>query len=555
MSDTTALFSQALASHQESKLDDAAALYQRVLRENPRHVDSLHMLGLLSLQAGRARDGIELIHRALALNPANAAIHVTLGNGLRDLGRFDEALASYDAAIAAAPSFAWAWYNRGNALRELGRLEEALASFDKSVALRPDDAVAWYDRGNTQAAMRRPADAVASLDRAIALNPDYVEAYCNRGSALLGLLRYDDAIANFDRAIMLRPEQARLYCNRGNALADSGRSEAALADFDKTVALLPDDTDGHWSKSLCLLRLGCFEQGWRLYEWRKKLAAPVGARSYARPIWTGEQDIAGKVLFVHAEQGLGDTLQFCRYATLAAEAGARVILEVQSSLVELMASLRGVAEVIAEGDSIPDFDLHCPIMSLPLAFNTRLETVPGNVPYLHADSGRAAFWRDRLSGLEGRRVGLVWAGGKRVSDAAASAMDRRRSLPLAAFAPFATVPGCVFVSLQLGPPAHEAASPPPGMLLHDFTGEVASFADTAALIENLDLVIGVDTSTPHLAAAMGKPVWLLNRFDTCWRWLLNRNDSPWYPTMTLFRQERPGDWDGVIQRITGELAR
>jgi hypothetical protein len=239
---------------------------------------------------------------------------------------------------------------------------------------------------------------------------------------------------------------------------------------------------------------------------------------------------------------------------MAARAGAQVILEVESTLVRLISSLQGVTRVIAEDDPVPDHDLRCPIMSLPLAFGTTIETIPAGVPYLHADPADAAMWRGRLQDIKGKKVGLVWSGASRIGlGAGIVAADRRRSIALDRLAPVSSVPGCTFFSLQLGAAAEQSKQTRPGMALRDHTGELSDFADTAALVENLDLVISVDTSTAHLAGAMGKPVWLLNRFDTCWRWFLEREDSPWYPTMRIFRQKQPGDWDPVIRSVASAL--
>ncbi|MFI4983096.1 MAG: hypothetical protein ACHQIO_22320 [Nevskiales bacterium] len=315
----------------------------------------------------------------------------------------------------------------------------------------------------------------------------------------------------------------------------------------------PDYPNAHWHESMCRLLIGDFPAGWPKYEWRWR--TEVGAnekRTFAQPLWLGEQNIAGNTVLVHAEQGLGDTIQFCRYATLLANCGAHVVLEVQLPLVRLIASL-GVGTVVAFGDRLPPFDLHCPLLSLPLAFQTTLETIPAPQSYLSADPIQAEAWRRRLAPLPGRRVGLVWAGLARRNQPDAMATDRRRSITLGHLAPLAALPGVSFISLQKGEPATQTRSPPAGMQVHDFTDELADFADTAALVVGLDLVISVDTAVAHLAGALGTEVWILNRFDTCWRWLLNRDDSPWYPSARLFRQPSFGDWDSVIDRIGNEL--
>jgi hypothetical protein len=296
---------------------------------------------------------------------------------------------------------------------------------------------------------------------------------------------------------------------------------------------------------------GRFEEGWKEFEWRWKKKAFSG-RNFSAPLWRGEA-IGDRTILLHAEQGLGDTLQFCRYALLIA-CSARIILEVQAPLVRLLSRLPGVMQIVARDDNLPPFDLHCPLMSLPHLFGTTLDTIPAATPYLSADPALAANWQERLAGLDGLRIGLVWAGGQRL-DPAAAAVDRRRSTALKALAPLGEVSGVRFVSLQKDGPAAQAADPPHDLMLHDFTTDLHDFEDTAALIVNLDLVISVDTAVAHLAGALGKPVWLLNRFDTDWRWLLNRDDSPWYPTLRQFRQPRPGDWNGAVCAARDALQR
>jgi hypothetical protein len=276
------------------------------------------------------------------------------------------------------------------------------------------------------------------------------------------------------------------------------------------------------------------------------------ARRFARPPWLGAEELTGKTVLLHAEQGFGDTLQFCRYAALVAARGARVVLRVTRPLAGLLATLDGGTEVISDGDSVPAFDLHCPLMSLPLAFGTTLETIPPPARLL-PPADHVAEWRRRLAALAGPRVGLCWAGDPRRNDPTARATDRRRSITLAHYGPLGGIAGPSFVSLQKGEAAAQTAAPPGGLLVHDWTDELDDFADTAALIEALDLVITVDTAVAHLAGTLGKPVWILSRCDGCWRWLTDRDDSPWYPSARLFRQPAPGDWDAVISRVVAAL--
>ena len=341
----------------------------------------------------------------------------------------------------------------------------------------------------------------------------------------------------------------------GNALNWLGRTEDAFEAYSKAEEIPEVALSATVNKGLLLIRRGDLPAGFRLFERRWDLPILGGAKPASdRPLWLGETSLAGKVLYIHWEQGLGDTIHFCRYVSMAADAGARVILEVPHHLYRLMGTLRGVDQLILGGQPIPDHDLRCPTVSLPLAFNTTIDTIPGDVPYLSADPQAAAVWKERLRDIKGKRIGLIWAGESRIGDIDTVNADRRRSTTLMKLAPLADVADCAFFSLQLGPPAAQAKSPPAGMTLHDYTSELRDFADTAALVENLDLVISVDTSPAHLAGAIGKPVWLLNRFDTCWRWFMERSDTPWYPTMRIFRQPKPGDWDSVVTAIAAALA-
>jgi tetratricopeptide (TPR) repeat protein len=550
-------FMQGVALHQQLKLADAERIYIEVLQRQPDHFDALHLLGVIAIQTKQTVRGIELITKAIGLNAKVAAAHSNLGNALRDLRHPEEALASYDSAIALKPDNAETHYNRGLALQDLKRPEDALASYDKAIALKPDFADAYNNRGVALRDLKRPEDMLASYDKVIALKPGYAEAHNNRGIALRYLKRPEDALASHDRAIALKPDCAEAHYNRGLALQDLRHPEDALASYDKAIALKPDYADAYVSQSFCFLLMGRFEQGWRQYEWRKKQNKPIAARSYLQPLWLGEQNIEGKTLFIYWEQGLGDLIQFCRYAKLAADLGARVILEAPKSLMSLLATLSGVAQLIEVGSPLPPFDYQIPLLSLPLAFKTTLSSIPATVPYLKGNSEKVRLWRERLGERHKRKVGLVWSGGVRPNQPEFWFIDSRRNISLAKLAVLKH-PDVDFYSLQKGEPAASELAELirrdwEGPQIVDFTSQLNDFSDTAALIENLDLVITVDTSTAHLAGALGKPVWILNRYDTCWRWLLNRTDSPWYLTARLYGQEKTGHWDDVMQRIRMDL--
>ncbi len=434
-----------------------------------------------------------------------------------------------------------------------GRLSEAGNLYLQALALAPRHPGALHMLGVVLFTTGQFERSLEFMQRAQALQAENAELLTNMGSVLQQLGRLDDALASFDRALALTPDFAFGWSNRALVLFQMRRFEAALESFDRAIALKPEAADMRWHAAVVRLQLGDFARGWPDYEWRWRTALKPAAGTDG-PRWTGAEPILGRTLLLHAEQGLGDTLQFCRYASLAAARGARVILAVQASLVRLLDSLPGVAKVVDLAGPLPAFDLQCPLMSLPLAFGTRLDTIPAKSSYLSADPARVAAWRTRLRTLPGLRIGLVWSGAPRREQVHLHSVDRRRSMRLAELAPLAAVPGLSFVSLQKGEAEIEARTPPAGMVLHDWADELRDFADTAALAAALDLVICVDTAVAHLAGAVGSRVWVLNRHDTCWRWLHEREDTPWYPNMRLFTQSRPGDWPEVVRRVANALS-
>jgi tetratricopeptide (TPR) repeat protein len=611
-------FAAAVEHHKAGRLADAERVYRQILAANPRHADSLHLLGVIGGQTGRHDLAADMISRAIAINPNDPAYHRNLGIALTQLGRLDEAVACCHAALALRPNDAEALNGLGVALKELARLDEAMECYRRAIAFRPDHAGAHNNLGIALQAQARLDEAIASFRRAIDLNPDYAGAHNNLGTALKDQGRLDEAGGCFRRAIAINPhdaaahnnlgitfkEQARLdeaatafrqaialdpdfaeahnnlgtvlgeqsrqdeavrcyrsavdlmpdfaeaHNNLGTALRALQRLDEAVASYRRAIGLSPDYADAHNNLAMALLACGDMAAGWAEYEWRWKTPQTAKAcRDFAQPQWRGAP-AQGRTLLIHAEQGLGDTLQFCRYVPLAAARGLRIILEVPAPLVRLLRSLPDVDLVVARGETLPEFDLHCPMLSMPLAMGTTITTVPCAVPYLRADTALAAAWRARLAATRrpGPRVGVAWAGSSRRHSATGAALDGRRSIAPDRLAPLFALSGLHFVSLQKDGPSALAH-----FLLTDFMDEIADFADTAALVANLDLVVSVDTSVAHLAAALGKPVWLLDRFDSCWRWLVGRRDSPWYPTLRLYRQPRPGDWDAVIESLRADL--
>lgn len=546
----------------QGQLAQARAVYERILDTDPGQGEALHQLGIIVGRTGDFAKAAELIGRAIDIDPTNAAACSDRGVALKALRQWDAALASYDRAIALQPSHAEAHNNRGNVLRELGRWEAALASYDRAIALAPRYPEAHNNRGVLLNDLHQWAAALASYDQAIAERPDYANAHCNRGVALERIGRLDEALASYNQAIRLDGNFVQALANRGNVQRDLRQLDAALASCERAIALRPDHAEAHQNKAIALLLLGDLQNGWREYEWRwKNERSPLmqDKRSYPQPRWLGRPSLSGRTILLQSEQGLGDTLQFSRYATMAAHLGARVVLEAPQPLVSLLRNLEGSPQVVARGAALPPFDCWAPLMSLPLAFDTTLANVPAAVPYLRSGAEKSSHWKKKLGEKTRPRIGLVWSGGFRPGQPELWSLDRRRNIPLASLAALKRA-DVEFYSLQKGQPAEAeleelVAANWDGPSLQDFTHELHDFEDTAALIQELDLIISVDTSTAHLAGALGKPVWILNRFDSCWRWLLDRADSPWYPTARLYRQESAGHWDGVVQRVREDLAR
>jgi tetratricopeptide (TPR) repeat protein len=575
---------QAAALQREGRLDDAGRIYSNVLAADPHHFEALYLAGMLRHQQGSSLDGLRMLAAALKAKPGATNARMDYGVILLSLGRHEEALGSFDQALATQAGDAALHYNRGNALMGLGRHDEALASFDRALALVPDLSVAHHNRGSTLAALDRFAEALESFDAALALKQDIadrINTLNNRGRMLAKLKRYDEALASYDQVFALAPSHVDTLTRRGVALAELGRHDealaayaaalradpdyldaylnrgnahafltqfdAALADYAAVTARQPEHADANFNEGLVRLCLGDFRRGWPKYEYRWQRKEFAAARpNFPRPLWRGEMPLQGKTILLCAEQGMGDVIHFVRYAPLLAALGAKVLVGVHRPLVALMASVPGVSQAIADGETLPDFDLYCSLLSLPLIFGTELATIPSTVPYIRADETRIAGWRAKVPQRGRLRVGICWAGGT------AHANDRNRSIPLERFAALLAVPGLDFVSLQKDVSAAQSAI----LSEHGVTQlgqEFTDFSDTAAVLAALDLVISVDTSVAHLAGAMGKATALLLPFSPDFRWLMARTDSPWYPTMRLYRQSAIGDWDSPLQRLYAEL--
>jgi len=549
--DLDRLVRRAVAAHQDGALAQADRLYRAVLTHDPGHFDALHLIGSLSFQRGRLADALRFLAAAVRRDARSAEARSDLGIAQHAAERYADALASHDAALALEPANATYINRRAAALLRLGR----------------------------------PGEALGELDRILGVQPDHVDALGNRGNVHLRLNRPDAAIADYDAALRIAGEGAQLLTNRAHALRRLDRLDEAIADLQRAVALRPDFAEAHFELGMAQLARGDCANGWAEYEWRWATAAfAPSRRGFSSPLWTGAQKLAGRTVLLHAEQGLGDTIQFVRYVPHVARLGASVILEVQPELAALLAATAGAARVIARGDKLPRFDLHCPLMSLPRAFRTSearspdepsglafgkpkdrlceirdgfsrmsaprascgLPPIPTAFPYIEAPTEASARWRQRLPP---RRplVGVAWAG------RATHHNDINRSLPLASLAPLLRRDDVQFVSLQRDLREGDAAILRDMPNVIDVGRDLDDFTETAALISRLDAVVAVDTAVAHLAGALGKPLLLLLPYAADFRWLRARTDSPWYPSARLLRQERFGDWSGVIARLTAEL--
>jgi Tfp pilus assembly protein PilF len=509
----------AFAALHGGRFEEAERLFRRIVRAEPDHTEALHCLGI----------------------------------ALNQLGRPEQALGFLDRALRLYPHSSQAENNRATVLNALKRPAEALASLHRAIAIKPDDAELHYNAGNTLMALQRNEEALAAFDKAIALNGNFRQAWQNRGIVLTRLARTEEALANYDRLLALLPAAggpalAETQANKAWALDRLNRRAEALAACDDALAVDPDHALAHWNAAPILLAMGDYQRGWKEWEWRwHDPNFPGRKRHFRQPTWLGQQEIAGRRLLLYAEQGFGDTIQFCRYAPMVKARGAHVILEAPAPLLPLLRTLDGVDELVATGDTLPDFDMQIPLMSLPLAFDTRLDTIPANVPYLSADLAKLEEWRAILGPKQGFRVGLAWSGNPTMPS------DVVRSAPLEEIEAL-FLPGVEFVALQkdVRPRDMDAAT---RLGVRMFGAQTKDFSDSAALASLMDLVISVCSGPAHLAGALGKPLWLILYSATDWRWLMHREDSPWYPTARLFRQRTALDWRELAERVSGELKR
>jgi tetratricopeptide (TPR) repeat protein len=503
----------ALEYHRSGNLKKAEDIYIEILKKHPNDADALHLYGVLQHRSGNLESAIRLFKKAIVIDP----------------------------------NFAEAYNNLGNAIRDKGSLKEAIIYYQKALQIDPNFAIGHNNIGNVYLETDQPDKAKEFFKKALQIDPNFAEAYNNLGKALFDIGNHNEAILYCQRAIQIKPDYAEAYYNLGSVLVEEIHLNEAIKCFQKALQIKPDFASAHWNLSHTLLLSGKFEEGWKEYEWRWKLKGVMQERNFPQPQWDGH-DINSRFILLHAEQGFGDTIQFIRYAPLVAQRGAKVIVECQQELVSLLKNVEGVYNVVSYGKTLPAFDVHCPLLSLPLLFDTKLETIPARIPYIRADATLVQKWRNRIGDVGSAiKIGLVWAGNPKLK------FGHSRSCTLSAFALLSEFNEITLYSLQKEKASEDAKNPPEGMKIIDYMDDVNDFSDTAAFIQNLDLIISVDTSVAHLAGALGKPAWILLPFVPDWRWMTDRTDAPWYPTMRLFRQPSRGDWGSVMELVKKEL--
>ncbi|GAX60010.1 hypothetical protein SCALIN_C05_0095 [Candidatus Scalindua japonica] len=562
------------------KLDESIKSIKRAQILDPDNIDILNNLATILSKQGEYDEAIESYNRALKLKPDAYLIQTNLASTLKDSGRLEEALTSCNKAIEINPNYPESHNTLGVILQGSGQLEEAVKSYKKAIELQPDNPELYSNLGSVLKELDRFDEAVECCKHSIELNPENADAFNNLGTILQEQRKLDEAIANYKQAIKLMPDHARahsnlgtvsqkqgntveavLYChlavtlnpgsaelhnNLGAILQKQERVDEAITCYDNAIELEPDYTEAHLNRSFALLLTGKYKEGWEENEWRLKTKAHC-LRKFHNLRWDGSP-LKGKTILVYAEQGFGDTIQFVRYLPMVQEQGGRVIFECHKSLHRLLRDCTGIDKVV-EKTTEPKitFDTHISLLSLPGIFNTTLNSIPSETPYISVNSGLAKLWRNLHTYNNDFKIGIVWAGN------AENKRDNIRSCSLKDFYPLLNIQGTAFYSLQKGPASGETENTPPGIKIINLNNQLRDFADTAAIIDNLDLVISVDTAVAHLAGALGKPVWNLLHFAPDWRWLLNRNDSPWYPEMRLFRQNILNDWTYLFKEVKNAL--
>ncbi len=565
-------------NYERNNYDDAMIYTLKVIKLNPSSPDAYCSLANILKAKGELDAAIEYYKKSLIFDNDNSTTHYNLGVAYQDIGNLDSALLCYKKAIDIKRDFAEAYNNLGNvhrdkdqlseaifcyrkaiefksgfaeafnnlgaALKNQGHMEEARICYEKALQLNPDYAAAYNNLGNILRELNQYNDALICYQKALHIDPDIAEAYYSIGIIAYRSDRIDESIAYTRKALEIDPMHIDSYSNLGVALQDILKSEEAMSSYRKAISIDPNFAEAHWNLSLSLLLLGKWREGFREYEWRRYVEGILIPRNITEPVWDGTE-LGGKTIMILTEQGYGDAIQFIRYMPLIVTKGGIVIIECQRELAELFENVPGVSKVVRRGDTLPPFDVHSQLLSMPYLFGTEISSIPSQIPYIKADTRLVSYWHERMRDDKAKmKIGLTWAG----------VNPKKKNFPLNLLAPIMKANDVTFYSLQKGEPAQECMNARERFRIIDWTCDIDNFAHTAALIENMDLTITADTAVAHLAGAMGKPVWTLLPYAADWRWLLGREDSPWYPTMRLFRQPALGDWESVIARVAESLA-
>lgn len=580
------MLQEAYQTFQIGNLTKAHEILESCLKIGPQNFDVLHLLAVVCASQSKHHEALAYYKAAAVIKPRNESVLSNWGASLNAVGQNEEALAVFKKALEISPDASEIWYNAANTLCDLDRCEDALFYYTKSIEFdhrnfqaygnygkalfdlrRYSESLPYFDnallinpsfldslinKGEALRALNRFDEAITCYDKALSLQPNYHQAWSNKGVTLHDLDRFDEAIACYDKSLSLQPNYYQAWSNKGMAFHEIGRYEEAVACYDKALSLQSGYHEASWNKSLSLLLQGNFKEGFSLYESRwhsKKASEIVGKRDFQEPAWLGVEALNGKTILLYGEQGLGDFIQFCRYVKLVANLGATVILEAPKPLASLLRNLEGVSQLVVRGENLPAFDYQCPLLSLPLALETVISSVPADIPYLAVPQNKVTEWSYKLGVKKKKRVGLVWSSMSKFAD------DSKRSLSLVEFCKALPSDGYEYICLQKELKDCDKKFFEDYKNIKFFGDELVDFSDTAALIQNLDLVISTCTSVPHLSGALGKATWILLSYTPDWRWLLGGKISPWYPSMKLYRQEALGDWGNILNEVKADLER
>ena len=535
--------------HGLKQYETAIVYYDKAITVQPDLIESHFSRGNALCELKQYEAAIVCYDKVISTQPDFAEAYSNRGNAFYELKQYETAIVCYDNAISLRPNYAEAYFNRGNSLHGLKQYEATMVDYDRAISIRPNYAELYFNRGNVLYELKQYEAAIFCYDKAISIRPDYFDAYCNRSNVLKDLKEYETAITGYKKVICLKPNFPIAYYNLGTIQGELHQFEAAIASFDQAIELKPDYAEAHWNLALLHLLLGNFKDGWQEYEWRWYIVdynETIRARFSMQALWLGIESLQNKTILLYAEQGLGDVIQFCRYTPLVAALGAKVILEVPTSLINLLSDLDGVSQIIAYGDELPEFDFQCPLLSLPLAFKTELHSIPPVSQYITSDREKVTKWQTKLGKKIKPRVGIVWSG------SIVHQNDHNRSLTLSQLIPHLHYK-MEYVCLQKELRDIDKELLAQHIEIKYFGDALEDFTDTAAICELMDVVISVDTSVAHISGALSKPTWVLLPYSPDWRWLLDRDDSPWYPSVKLYRQKEIGNWDSVLENIKGDL--